>query len=87
MCITVSRCGSCFGNGWPYATKCEDGKAYVEKFEEVSEVQTPHQMRCIAFLSRTKVGATPLQPRTRSARTLGTINLRKCTHLYVNRIF
>ena len=59
-------------SGWGLGTRL--GKAYVEKFEEVSEVQTPHQMRCIAFLSRTKVGPTPLQPRTRSARTLGTIN-------------
>ena len=33
VCITVSRCGKCFWDGWPCATKSEkcekDGKAYI----------------------------------------------------------
>ena len=39
MCITVCRCGMCFGDGQPCATtavtKCEkDGKLYVERVPE-----------------------------------------------------
>ena len=36
MCITDSRCGKCFWDGWPCASKCEkDGKA--KEFQEVSD--------------------------------------------------
>ena len=31
MHITVSKCGTCFWDNQPCATKCEDGKAYVER--------------------------------------------------------
>ena len=32
MCALVSRCGRCFWEGWPCATKCEkDGKAHIER--------------------------------------------------------
>ena len=36
MCMTVSRCGVCFCDGRPYATKCEqceDGRVYVERVQ------------------------------------------------------
>ena len=31
MHITVSKCGTCFWDNRPCATKCEDRKAYVER--------------------------------------------------------
>ena len=33
MHITVSKCGTCFWDNRPCATKCEDGEAYIERVQ------------------------------------------------------
>ena len=45
-CITVSKCGMCFWDSEPCATKCvKDGKAYIERVPG-SERGFEHLTKC-----------------------------------------
>ena len=136
MCITVSRHGTCFWDGWPCATKCEkNGKMYVERIPGSDQgfvrtriwsfLRWPFFASLAVALSYSSISPQTSQSSgyilalclcfhfhvisvlascfflalftvyfwccnnetTSPTTALGTINLRMCTQLFVNRIF